>query len=90
MTDRPTNGRTDGRTDQRMDTPSYRDARTHLKMTDSVNFNSASTYRVFVVSCNIMNRNISVPENTTVFLKTVLESILIPIFVIEISAYWAD
>ena len=31
-TDRRTDGPTDGRTDRRMDRPSYRDARTHLKM----------------------------------------------------------
>ena len=30
--DGPTNQRTDGRTDRRTDRPSYRDARTHLKM----------------------------------------------------------
>merc|ERR1712228_532954 len=32
VTDGPTDGRTDGWTDGRMDTPSYRDARTHLKI----------------------------------------------------------
>ena len=32
ITDQPTDRRTDGRTDGRTDRPSYRDARTHLKI----------------------------------------------------------
>ena len=50
----------------------------------------SSLYRVFVASCNIKNRNISASRNTTDFFTMVLESTWNPIFVIEISANWAD
>ena len=39
-----TDGRTDQRTDGRTDTPSYRDARTHLKITYFDSFRYADTY----------------------------------------------
>jgi len=50
--DRPTDGRTDGRTDRRTDIPSYRDARTHLKMSQNRHgspFSSSITVTIFLV-----------------------------------------
>merc|ERR1712002_1019632 len=45
-TDGPTDGRTDGPTDRRTDRPSYRDARTHLKIKRlSQSQNSLSTFQ---------------------------------------------
>ena len=50
-TDGPTDGRTDGPTDGRTDRPSYRDARTHLKMIPNLGSQLSSALAICIVVC---------------------------------------